>query len=116
MRIGIPSETKTLEGRVALVPAAAADLVRRGHEVFIQSGAGLKSGFADEAYIKEGIKIVPVRWIEWSALFLIIGESRSLPFNARANYWILGGVAVSCLCDAVAIVLLDAGVVHLNIC
>ena len=45
MRIGIPSETKTLEGRVALVPAAAADLVHRGHEVFIQSGAGEKSGF-----------------------------------------------------------------------
>ncbi|WP_329740572.1 alanine dehydrogenase [Dyella sp. A6] len=59
MRIGIPSETKTLEGRVALVPAAAADLVRRGHEVFIQAGAGEKSGFSDEAYIKEGIKIVP---------------------------------------------------------
>jgi len=59
MRIGIPSETKTLEGRVALVPAAAADLVRRGHEVFIQSGAGLKSGFADEAYTKAGIKVLP---------------------------------------------------------
>jgi len=59
MRIGIPSETKTLEGRVALVPAAAADLVRRGHEVFLQAGAGLKSGFADEVYIKQGIKIVP---------------------------------------------------------
>ncbi len=59
MRIGIPSETKTLEGRVALVPAAAADLVRHGHEVFIQSGAGLNSGFADEAYVKAGIKVVP---------------------------------------------------------
>jgi alanine dehydrogenase len=58
MRIGIPSETKTLEGRVALVPAAAADLVRRGHEVFIQSGAGEKSGFSDQAYVNEGIKIV----------------------------------------------------------
>ncbi|NMW24234.1 alanine dehydrogenase, partial [Rhodanobacter denitrificans] len=58
MRIGIPSETKTLEGRVALIPAAAADLVRRGHEVFIQSGAGLKSGFADEAYAREGITVV----------------------------------------------------------
>ena len=33
MRIGIPRETKTLEGRVALVPAACADLVRRGFEV-----------------------------------------------------------------------------------
>ena len=59
MRIGIPSETKTLEGRVALIPAAAADLVRRGHDVFIQSGAGLKSGFADEAYVREGIRVVP---------------------------------------------------------
>ena len=51
MRIGVPKETKTLEGRVALVPAAA-DLVRRGHEVFIQAGAGEKSGFADEAYTR----------------------------------------------------------------
>ncbi|MET0330222.1 MAG: alanine dehydrogenase [Dyella sp.] len=59
MRIGIPSETKTLEGRVALIPAAAADLVLRGHEVYIQSGAGLKSGFADEAYTKVGVKLVP---------------------------------------------------------
>ena len=58
MRIGIPSETKTLEGRVALIPAAAADLVRRGHEVFIQSGAGEKSGFSDEAYSKVGVKVV----------------------------------------------------------
>src|SRR5690242_21097085 len=59
MRIGIPSETKTLEGRVALVPAAAADLVRRGHEVFIQAGAGEKSGFSDADYTSEGIKVVP---------------------------------------------------------
>ncbi|HET7359797.1 MAG TPA: alanine dehydrogenase, partial [Rhodanobacteraceae bacterium] len=58
MRIGIPSETKTLEGRVALVPAAAADLVRRGHEVFVQSGAGKYSGFSDEAYTAEGIEVV----------------------------------------------------------
>jgi alanine dehydrogenase len=58
MRIGIPAETKTLEGRVALIPAAAADLVRRGHEVFIQSGAGTKSGFADEDYSRVGVKVV----------------------------------------------------------
>ncbi|MGH8171686.1 MAG: hypothetical protein ACREPX_00975, partial [Rhodanobacteraceae bacterium] len=42
MRIGVPSETKTLEGRVALVPAACADLVHRGHEVYVQAGAGQK--------------------------------------------------------------------------
>ena len=47
MRIGIPKETKVLEGRVALVPAAAADLVKAGHEVFIETNAGIKSGFSD---------------------------------------------------------------------
>ena len=43
MRIGVPKETKTLEGRVALVPAAAGDLVKRGHEVWIEQDAGVKS-------------------------------------------------------------------------
>ena len=42
MRIGVPTETKTLEGRVALVPAAAGDLVKRGHEVWLEAGAGVK--------------------------------------------------------------------------
>lgn len=59
MRIGIPRETKTLEGRVALVPAACADLVRRGHEVWIEAGAGLKSGFADRAFSDVGVKVAP---------------------------------------------------------
>lgn len=57
MRIGVPSETKTLEGRVALVPAACGDLVSRGHEVFVQAGAGLKSGFSDADYERVGVKI-----------------------------------------------------------
>ena len=59
MRIGVPKETKTLEGRVALVPAAAGDLVKRGHEVWIEKDAGVKSGFKDEQYAKLGVKIAP---------------------------------------------------------
>lgn len=59
MRIGIPRETKTLEGRVALVPAACADLVRRGHEVWIEKDAGVKSGFGDEQYTALGVRIAP---------------------------------------------------------
>lgn len=57
MRIGVPTETKTLEGRVALVPAACGDLVLRGHEVYVQSGAGDKSGFKDKDYERVGVKI-----------------------------------------------------------
>jgi alanine dehydrogenase len=59
MRIGVPKETKTLEGRVALVPAAAGDLVKRGHEVWLEQGAGLKSGFKDEEYTRLGVHIAP---------------------------------------------------------
>lgn len=59
MRIGVPKETKTLEGRVALVPAAAGDLVKRGHEVWLETDAGVKSGFSDEEYIRLGVKIAP---------------------------------------------------------
>ncbi|MFP4207545.1 MAG: alanine dehydrogenase [Wenzhouxiangella sp.] len=59
MRIGIPTEIKTLEGRVGLVPAACGDLVRAGHEVFVQAGAGLKSGFADADFERVGVQVLP---------------------------------------------------------
>jgi alanine dehydrogenase len=59
MRIGIPRETKTLEGRVALVPAACGDLVRSGHEVFIEASAGEKSGFTDADFEAVGVTILP---------------------------------------------------------
>jgi len=58
MRIGIPTEIKPREGRVALIPEAAAELVLHGHEVLIQSGAGLSSGYRDSDYEKIGLKIV----------------------------------------------------------
>ncbi len=59
MKIGIPKEVKTLEGRVALIPEAAAELCRQGHEVFIQSGAGVQSGYPDAAYVSLGINVLP---------------------------------------------------------
>lgn len=58
MDIGIPKEIKVLEGRVALVPAAVADLCRHGHTVFVEAGAGVASGYADAAYEKAGARIV----------------------------------------------------------
>jgi alanine dehydrogenase len=59
MRIGVPKETKTLEGRVALVPEAAGDLVNRGHEVWLEKDAGIKSGFKDADYTRLGVNIAP---------------------------------------------------------
>lgn len=59
MRIGIPKEIKPLEGRVALVPEAAGEVVRNGHTVLLQAGAGLASGYADGDYAEQGIDILP---------------------------------------------------------
>ena len=59
MIIGVPKEIKNNENRVALTPAGAMELVRRGHEVYVQSTAGVNSGFKDEDYVKQGTKILP---------------------------------------------------------
>ncbi len=58
MQIGIPKEIKNNENRVAMTPAGVVNLVVNGHEVFIESGAGNGSGFADEDYVNAGGKIV----------------------------------------------------------
>ncbi|MFV0543567.1 MAG: alanine dehydrogenase [Marinicella pacifica] len=59
MRIGIPKEIKTLEGRVALVPDAVSDLIKAGHELHVQSDAGSLSGFTDQDYEAIGAIIEP---------------------------------------------------------
>jgi len=59
MRIGVPREIKTLEGRVGLVPEAAGELVEHGHKVYIQSTAGVLSGFSDDNYRQAGVEILP---------------------------------------------------------
>jgi len=58
MQIGIPREIKPLEGRVALIPAAAGELVAAGHEVYIEQGAGTLSGYDDNDYRAVGVTVV----------------------------------------------------------
>lgn len=59
MRIGIPREIKTLEGRVGLIPAAAHELAREGHEILVEQEAGRLSGYSDQSYRDIGARIVP---------------------------------------------------------
>lgn len=59
MKIGIPKEIKNNENRVGMTPAGVAELVKHGHEVFVQHTAGESSGFADQEYEKMGAKILP---------------------------------------------------------
>ncbi|MCU5379052.1 alanine dehydrogenase [Bacillus cereus] len=66
MRIGIPTEIKNNENRVAMTPAGAVHLVHNGHEVFVQKGAGIGSGFTDEEYVQAGAKLVETAEEAWN--------------------------------------------------
>lgn len=58
MIVGVPSEVKTDEYRIAMLPVGVEDLVRRGHQVLVQAGAGLGSGLADHDYLRAGAQMV----------------------------------------------------------
>src|SRR3954469_17189324 len=65
MKIGVPKEIKTNENRVALVPAGAESLIGAGHSVLMETGAGLGSGFSDDAYTSVGAKIAQTAEQVW---------------------------------------------------
>ena len=59
MRIGVPTEIKPDEYRVALTPAGVRELVEHGHDVLVQAGAGEGSAIPDADYVKQGANIAP---------------------------------------------------------
>jgi alanine dehydrogenase len=59
MIIGVPKEIKNNENRVALTPAGAKELIKRGHTVYVQHTAGEGSGFPDVEYVAAGATILP---------------------------------------------------------
>jgi alanine dehydrogenase len=71
MRVGVPKEIKTDEYRVALTPAGARELVQRGHEVLVESGAGEGSSFPDETYSAVGATVGAAEDI-WSDAELVL--------------------------------------------
>jgi len=71
MQIGIPTEVKRHEYRVAATPAAVQALVVAGHEVLVQAGAGAGSGFPDEAFELAGARIVDSAAQAWSAQMVL---------------------------------------------
>jgi alanine dehydrogenase len=59
MIIGVPKEIKNNENRVAVTPAGVAELLKHGHTIYVQSTAGIGSGFADSDYTEAGATILP---------------------------------------------------------
>lgn len=72
MRVGVPRETKNNEYRVAITPAGVNELVRHGHEVLIEQGAGTGSSIPDEEYIGAGAKILEAADDVWADGDLIL--------------------------------------------
>ena len=72
MRVGVPKEIKTREYRVGVTPAGADYLVKGGHEVLVQAGAGSGSSFPDEAYRQAGATVVESAEEVWARGDMIV--------------------------------------------
>jgi alanine dehydrogenase len=72
MKVGVPTEVKNNEYRVAITPAGVNELVTNGHEVFIQQGAGVGSAIPDADFVTAGAQILPSADDVWQAGDLIL--------------------------------------------
>lgn len=79
MVIGIPKEIKESEHRVGIVPAGVEELVRDGHSVLVESGAGLGTGISDDDYRDAGARIAPDAAAVWGEAGLVMKVKEPLP-------------------------------------
>ncbi|NJK79486.1 MAG: alanine dehydrogenase [Chloroflexaceae bacterium] len=71
MIIGVPKETKDRENRVAVTPGGVRELVEAGHQVLVETGAGVGSGFTNQQYVAVGAQIVPEAADAWAAEMVV---------------------------------------------
>jgi alanine dehydrogenase len=79
MIIGVPTEIKAREHRVGMIPAGVQLLTARGHKVFVQKGAGLGSGIADNAFERAGANILDTADEVWAESGMIVKVKEPLP-------------------------------------
>src|SRR6185437_9355602 len=79
MLIGVPKEVESHEYRVGLVPGSVREVVHRGHQVLVESGAGLGIGFDDEAYERAGARIAPDAAAVFAAAEMIVKVKEPQP-------------------------------------
>jgi alanine dehydrogenase len=72
MQVGVPREVKNNEFRVAITPAGVHELVRHGHEVFVEAGAGVGSSIPDVDYVAAGARILATADEVWAAGELVL--------------------------------------------
>jgi alanine dehydrogenase len=79
MKIGVPSEVKVQEYRVAMTPAGVRELTEHGHQVVLQAGAGVGSGIADSEYVAQGASIAPDAAAVFAAAEMIVKVKEPQP-------------------------------------
>src|SRR6478735_8237602 len=79
MIVGVPKEIKEQEYRVALLPSAAYQLVKRGHQVLLEQGAGAGAGYPDADYERAGAKLLPEHRAIFEQADLIVKVKQPLP-------------------------------------
>ena len=79
MRIGVPSEVKDQEYRVACTPAGAHELVRHGHQVFVQAGAGVGSSIPDSDFAAAGATLVESADDVWAGAEMVLKVKEPVP-------------------------------------
>ena len=85
MIVGVPKEIKKQESRVALTPAGADGLVRAGHKVLVEVGAGLGSGFQDAEYVEHGAEMVANAADVWAQAEMIMKVKE--PLDTEYKYF-----------------------------
>jgi alanine dehydrogenase len=86
MILGVPKEIKVLEARVAMTPAGAHALIGDGHDVLVETGAGIGSGFSDAEYEEVGAAILPDVDELWQRADMIVKVKEPQPVEiARAR-------------------------------
>jgi alanine dehydrogenase len=85
MRVAVPKEVKDNEFRVAITPSGVHDLVLHGHEVLVETGAGLGSSISDDQYAAAGARIMPDAASTWAAAELLLKVKE--PVAAEYGYF-----------------------------
>jgi len=83
MRIGVPKEIKIHEYRVGLVPSSVGELVHHGHEVLVETNAGLGAGLSDEDYVRAGARIVATADEVFAAADMIVKVKEPLAVERK---------------------------------
>src|SRR6202012_4137320 len=81
MHVGIPTETKNNEFRVAITPSGVAELTRRGHEVLVQAGAGEGSSIPDSDFKAAGAQLIATAEGVWAGAELVLKVKEPTPIE-----------------------------------